>query len=202
MKLMAVTDGAHDAAGLLRILLKVHPYVDYVQIREKSKPAGVIYQLCRELAKEGLPGHKLWINDRVDVALLLGLQQAHIPGHGLPLFELQKQYPGFQFGVPVHSLQEAVQAEAAGAAYSIYGHCFPTASKKGKDPLPLSDLAEIQRRVAIPLFGIGGITVDRLAELKALELDGAAVMSGIFSAKDPVEAVKKLKEECLRLEAI
>ncbi|SNZ17505.1 thiazole tautomerase (transcriptional regulator TenI) [Terribacillus aidingensis] len=202
IKLMAVTDGAHDTADLLRILLKVHPYVDYVQIREKNKPAGVIYQLCRELVKEGVPGRKLWINDRVDVTLLLGLQQAHIPGRGLPLIELQKQYPDLQFGTPVHSLEEAVQAEAAGAAYSLYGHCFPTASKKGKAPQPLSNLAEIRRRISIPLFGIGGITIDRLAKLKALELDGAAVMSGIFSAKEPVEAAKKLKEECLRLEAI
>ncbi len=202
IKLMAVTDGAHDTADLLRILVKVHPYVDYVQIREKNKPAGMLYQLCKELVKEGLPSYKLWINDRVDVTLLLGLQQAHVPGHGLPLKELKKQYPNFQFGTPVHSLEEAVQAETAGAAYSLYGHCFPTASKKGKAPQPLSKLAEIRRHIDIPLFGIGGITVERLAELKALEIDGAAVMSGIFSAKEPVEAVKKLKEECLRLEAI
>lgn len=202
IKLMAVTDDRHDTSDLLRILLEIHPYVDHVQIREKKKPAGVVYELCRELVKRGLPEAKLWINDRVDTAMLLGFKQVHIPGHGLPLKELKRHYPEMRFGAPIHSLEEAAQAEAAGAAYVLYGHCFPTASKQGKIPQPLSHLGGIRQNVGVPLYGIGGINAERLAVLKALELDGAAVMSGIFSARQPLEAVKKLREECSRLEAI
>ncbi|WP_257000923.1 thiamine phosphate synthase [Terribacillus saccharophilus] len=202
IRLMAVTDDAHEAADLVRILLEIHPYVDHVQIREKQKPAGLVYQLCMDLLEEGLPAHKLWLNDRVDVALLLGLKQVHIPGQGLPLEELKKLYPDLRIGAPVHSLEEAVQAEAAGVAYALYGHCFSTASKKGKSPQPLANLGFIRQNIRIPLYGIGGIDVDRLVSLKALELDGVAVMSGIFSAKDPLNAVKKLREECLRLDEI
>ncbi|SDD25573.1 thiazole tautomerase (transcriptional regulator TenI) [Terribacillus halophilus] len=202
IKLMAVTDDRHDTPDLLRILLEIHPYVDRVQIREKKKPAGVVHKLCRELIKEGLPAEKLWINDRVDAALLLGLKQVHVPGHGLPLKELKRQYPELKIGAPVHSFEEAVQAEAAGAAYVLYGHCFPTASKQRKAPQPLSNLGRIRQNIQVPMFGIGGITKERLAVLKAFELDGAAVMSGIFSAKQPLEAVKELRKECLRLEAV
>ncbi|WP_233135056.1 thiamine phosphate synthase [Terribacillus sp. 7520-G] len=202
IKLMAVTDDRHDIPDLLRILLDIHPYVDHVQIREKNKPAGAVYQLCRELVKEGLPEEKLWINDRVDAALLLGLKQVHVPGHGLPLKELKRQYPELRIGAPVHSFEEAMEAEAAGAAYVLYGHCFPTASKQGKAPQPLSNPVRIRQSIQVPMYGIGGITAERLAVLKALELDGAAVMSGIFSAKQPLEAVKELREECSRLEAI
>lgn len=199
IRLMAVTDDAHEAADLLRILLEIHPYVDHVQIREKRKAAGAVYQLCKELLAEGLPAHKLWLNDRVDTASLLGLKQVHIPGHGLPLEELKKLYPGLRIGAPVHSLEEAVQADAAGVAYTLYGHCFPTNSKKGKSPQPLSNLRYIRQTIRTPLYGIGGIDVERLVSLKALDIDGVAVMSGIFSAKDPLDAVKKLREECLRL---
>ncbi len=202
IKLMAVTDDAHEAGDLLRILLEIHPFVDHVQIREKRKSAGEVYQLCKELLAEGLPANKLWLNDRVDTASLLGLRQVHIPGHGLPLEELKKLYPDLRIGAPVHSLEEAVQAEAAGVVYALYGHCFPTASKKGKSPQPLSNLGYIRQNIRTPLYGIGGIDVERLVYLKALDLDGVAVMSGIFSEKDPLDAVKNLREECLRLEEI
>ncbi|MFP7478849.1 thiamine phosphate synthase [Terribacillus saccharophilus] len=200
IKLMAVTDDVHETEDLLRILLEIHPYVDYVQVREKRKSADAVYQMCRELLAEGLPAHKLWINDRLDIALLLGLKQVHIPGHGLPLEELKELYPDVRIGAPIHSLEEAVKAEAAGVTYALYGHCFSTASKKGKQPQPLANLRSIRQNIRVPLYGIGGIDVGRLVSLKALEIDGAAVMSAIFSAKDPLDAVKKLREECLRLE--
>lgn len=202
IKLMAVTDDAYEAADLRRILMEIHPYVDHVQIREKRKPAGTVYQLCKELLAEGLPAHKLWLNDRVDIALLLGLKQVHIPGHGLPPEELKKLYPDLRIGAPVHSFEEAIQAESVGVAYALYGHCFPTASKKGKSPQPLANLGYIRQNTHIPLYAIGGIDVERLAFLKAFELDGVAVMSSIFSAANPLDAVKKLREECLRLEEI
>lgn len=196
---MAVTDNNHSLEELSSILLKIHPYVDYVQIREKSKSPQEIYLLCEELLKEGVPEHKIIVNDRLDVATLLSLTQVHLPANGLPATQVKMIYPKLSIGVSVHSQKEAVLAEKSQVDYMIYGHCYPTNSKKGKQPIELSTISEIKRATASPLYVIGGITEERIGELANLGADGVAIMSAIFSAAYPLEVVKRIRERCEEL---
>jgi thiazole tautomerase (transcriptional regulator TenI) len=196
MKLMAVTDGLQEIADLAKSIIQIHPYVDFVQIREKQRSAGELHQLGKVLIDEGVPKHKLLINDRIDVAVLLRLQQVHLPGNGLPLEHVKDTYPNLGAGVSVHSLEEAKRAEKHGAAYVLYGHCFPTNSKKGKEPVSLNSIRDLKKSIQIPLYVIGGIVEDRIDQVASYGADGAAVMSGIFSSRQPAEAAKRLKERC------
>ena len=193
---MAVTDNKHSIEKLSSILLEIHPYVDYIQIREKAKSPKEIYLLCERLLKEGIPGQKIIVNDRLDIATLLSLTQVHLPANGLPMSQVKNIYPKLSIGASVHNQKEAALAEKGQADYVIYGHCYPTNSKKGKPPIALSTISEIKRVVSIPLYGIGGITAERVGELANLGADGVAIMSAIFSASDPLKAVKRIRERC------
>ena len=94
-------------------------------------------------------------------------------------------------GRSVHSLEEAIQAEKEGSDYVLYGHCFETNSKKGLAPNGIQTLVEMKKELSIPVYAIGGITEYELIALQQVKADGIAVMSGIFSAKNPKESAKQ-----------
>lgn len=80
-------------------------------------------------------------------------------------------------GVSVHSLEEAISAEAKGADYLIAGHIFITDCKKGLAPRGTEFLREICASVNIPVYAIGGINDDNISIVKTLEAKGACQMS-------------------------
>ena len=84
-----------------------------------------------------------------------GIQRLHVP-FALANEDLVRQY---QLSVSVHSLEEARQAEAMGAQFVIAGHIFATGSKPGLPARGIDFLQEICENVHIPVFAIGGISV-------------------------------------------
>jgi len=65
----------------------------------------------------------------------------------------------FLVGVSCHSLEEAREAESAGASYIFFGPVFDTPSKRGMgEPQGVGRLAEICGSVAIPVVAIGGVS--------------------------------------------
>lgn len=53
-------------------------------------------------------------------------------------------------------------------------------------------LKEIAGSVSIPVVAIGGISSENIMELAGSSVDGVAVVSAIFAAKDPGQATKEL----------
>ena len=54
-------------------------------------------------------------------------------------------------------------------------------------------LKEISSSVSIPVVAIGGINASNVEELSGCGVDGVAVVSAIFAAKDPGAATEHLK---------
>lgn len=148
------------------------------------------------LSEGNVPKEKIIINDRLDVALLSDIPNIHLPSHGLPIKNVKAHFPNVKIGRSIHSLAEAKEAEADGADYVLYGHVFETDCKKGKKPRGIKELIEIKKVLQIPVYAIGGITEDKVATIRQTEVDGIAVMSGIFSADNPLIEAKRLFEKC------
>lgn len=94
----------------------------------------------------------------------------------LPLSILLSGIPKEQFqeiGASVHSVEEAVLAEKAGATYLIAGHIFATDCKKGVPPRGLSFFRNVCEAVSIPVFAIGGMTWNK--ESIIMESKGAGI---------------------------
>ena len=87
----------------------------------------------------------------------------------------------------------AQAAEKAGADYIGVGAVFGTSTKKNARNLSLEKLQEISSSVSIPMVAIGGINASNLMELAGSGVDGVAVVSAIFAAKDPGQATRELK---------
>ncbi|MGP7818327.1 thiamine phosphate synthase [Niallia sp. 01092] len=200
MNLLAVTDGQKSVNDLEDIISNIHNFVDFIHVREKTKPVQEVYTLCLRLLERGVDRKKLVINDRLDVAALLHIENVHLPGAGLPVKAVKDFYPEKVIGTSVHTITEAKKAQKDGADYVLYGHCFTTNSKKGKAPIALESIQQMKQELSVPLYVIGGITEEKVDQLHHFGADGIAVMSGIFSSSNPLEAVKKLHERCLKYE--
>lgn len=63
------------------------------------------------------------------------------------------------FGASTHSVQEALLAEKMGADYLTLSPLFPTASKPGATGGGLELLREVCAAVSVPVFALGGVTL-------------------------------------------
>jgi thiamine-phosphate pyrophosphorylase len=146
--------------------------IDMIQIREKDLPARELFELAgriRDLAAG--TSTRILINDRLDVALAAGIDGVHLPSYGLPPARVRPLVK--VLGVSTHTLQEAIQAERAGADFIVFGPVFDT---PGKTAVGLEPLRDVTSRVKLPVLAIGGIT-----EANALQVlnAGAAGIAAI-----------------------
>ena len=165
-----------------------------IQLREKDLTTRKLFSLgteVRRLTREY--DAALLINDRIDVALALDADGVHLAGHSLPPQTARKILgPGPLIGVSTHSVDEALEAEAKGADFIVFGPVFDTASKRPYGPPQgLESLKAIREAVLLPLFAIGGVTPDRVPALKAAGADGVAAISGLLAVADPAEAARR-----------
>lgn len=160
--------------------------VKAVQLREKDLEIRDLLDLAyriRTLTRAY--GAKLFINDRVDIALVTGADGVHLGRNGIPPSAAKDVSKGdLIVGVSTHSFAEAVAAEKEGADFITFGPVYETPSKLryGK-PLGLRPLKEVCGKVSIPVFAIGGINLEKVKEVLDCGAEGAAVISAILCAE-------------------
>jgi len=153
--------------------------VDFIQIREKQMPDSDLFELTLRIVKLARNTEcRILVNGRADIARVAGAHGVHLPSDSLRVTDLRSWLPNnFIIGKSVHSKNEAARARAEGADYLLLGHLFPTPSKSGYGPhLGLDYLRRVCYGSPVPVFGLGGISADRIESV----LDsGAAGVAGI-----------------------
>ncbi|MGG3888344.1 thiazole tautomerase TenI [Metabacillus fastidiosus] len=193
MEIHVITDGEKTVDELVEVITEFHQEADYIHIREKTKTVKELVQLVTRLIDNGIDKRKLVINDRLDVALMRDIPNIHLPGHSFSIKEVKTNYPEMRVGSSIHSVEEAIQCEAEGADYLLFGHIFATNSKMNLPGRGIQELEKVCRAVNIPVIAIGGITPEKKAEISTAKAAGMAVMSYVLSSDNPKEAARKLK---------
>ena len=165
-----------------------------LQLREKALDPAAFREEARQMAVLcGRYGVPLIINDNVEVALACGAAGVHLGQQDMPIAQARRMAgPDLILGASAHTVQEALEAQAAGADYLGVGAVFSTSTKADASPLPLTTLREICAAVSIPVVAIGGITETNLLQLTGCGAAGVAVVSAIFGAPDPGAATARL----------
>ncbi|MFN3975289.1 MAG: thiamine phosphate synthase [Dehalococcoidia bacterium] len=173
--------------------------VDMVQVREKDMPGGPLLALARRL-REVTRGHALlFVNERVDVALLCEAEGVHLPEAGLPPSAVRHLAgPRLLIGVSVHSVETAQRAQQEGADLLVAGTIFPSRSHPGQKAAGVGLLTAIRRVITLPVLAIGGVTPENAEACIGAGADGVAVITSILGQPDPRGAALRLKEALRR----
>jgi thiamine-phosphate pyrophosphorylase len=137
---------------------------------------------------------QLLINTRADITRLCGANGVHLPENELPPDFMRLNQTKVLCGVSVHSLEAAIRAQEEGADYLLFGSVFSTASHPRQKPAGLERLREICAAVAVPVFAVGGITVDNATQCLAAGVHGVAVIRSVWQQDDVAMAVRVLRD--------
>lgn len=167
-----------------------------VQLREKDLSDRELFELAEKLRKiTDRHQTRLFINDRTDIALMVGADGVHAREDSMPIDEIKKvNNNDLWVGCSTHSLESAKQAEEKGADFILFGPIFDTPSKrKYGRPKGVVALQEIIQFMKIPVFAVGGINLDNAERCLEYDADGLAGISSVMSAKEPAEVLSSYK---------
>jgi thiamine-phosphate pyrophosphorylase len=162
--------------------------VELIQYRDKTASSRRYFEISRQLSNVlGPRGARLIVNDRPDVALLAGAGGVHVGQEDLGVADARAVCgPDRWVGVSTHTLEQLAEADRTSADYVAFGPIFQTATKKNPDPVVGTELLRKARAITKkPLVAIGGITLERAAEVYRAGADSLAVIRDLICAPDP-----------------
>ena len=158
-----------------------------IQVREKSLPDGdLLAEVKAAVSAARRMGARLVVNDRADVAALALADGVHVGRDDLPVGAVRALLgPGAIIGRSTHSVEEAVAAAALPVDYVALGPIYPTShASVRREPLGVEAIARAAAAIDVPLVAIGGINMERAAELLAAGAASVAVISDLMSSDD------------------
>ncbi|PYQ08245.1 MAG: thiamine phosphate synthase [Acidobacteria bacterium] len=165
-----------------------------VQFRAKGLPDRRFLALASEaLAAARRGGAMLVVNDRPDVAVILGADGVHLGQDDLEPSAVRSLLPpGTLLGVSTHDLEQLRRATDEPVDYVAIGPVFPTRSKAAPDPVVgLATVRAARALTSRPLIAIGGITEDNARSVVEAGADGLAVISALLSQPDLAAAARR-----------
>ena len=152
------------------------------------------YELAARLAVR--PPARLFVNDRLDIALAVPAAGIQLGTDSLPISAARTLNPSWWIGKSVHSKAQAEAARAQGPDYLVVGPVYATASHPDRPPLGLDELREIAALdPELPVIAIGGITAPRVAEVRAAGAYGVAAIRALWDDAEPAAAARRMREE-------
>ncbi|HEV2687306.1 MAG TPA: thiamine phosphate synthase [Bryobacteraceae bacterium] len=152
MKRYCITDSLDIAQRAVR------DGVEMVQIRAKELSGRALWELVRGAV--ALPGAKILVNTRTDVALACGAHGVHLPAGSMAPRGIRKIAPaGFLIGVSCHSVEELQAAESEGADFAVFGPVFVSPTKTVM-PVGIEALRRATASVRLPVYALGGVNAD------------------------------------------
>lgn len=159
-----------------------------VQLREKGLPDEELMQLAMDMRQlTNRYGAKLLISRSCDICLAVDADGVHLGAEGESIPSARhKLGSGKLIGYSAHGIDEALRAEQAGADFITFSPIFHTTSKAlFGPPAGLNALRNACSHLKLPVFALGGIKEDNIAEVMACGADGVALISAIIAADNP-----------------
>jgi thiamine-phosphate pyrophosphorylase len=201
------TGYANPADAALIVERMVAGGVDVIQVRakgwEEEDVEGLAGSVAEVLSGTGVP---LILNDFPQLVPSVGADGAHVGQEDHAVADarwragraLAGEVPPVLIGKSTHALAQAEAAQAEGADYIGFGPLYPTPTKAGRPAIGLEEIAEVHRRVTVPIFCIGGVKRENLEAVLGAGARRVVIVSGILLAPDLEGYCRDVKTELLR----
>jgi thiamine-phosphate pyrophosphorylase len=169
--------------------------VDVIQLRGKQRSISELTDIAAVLHdithRSSTP---LIANDHAEIARQVPVEGIHVGQDDDPV-ELVRKKTGRDLwvGKSTHSLEQAVAAQQEGADYIGFGPLFATPTKPDYKQIGLTDIARVHQDVGLPIFCIGGITIENLEQVIAAGARRVVIVSGMLKASDIAEYARAAK---------
>lgn len=166
-------------SGVNAIILRekdLNPY-EYITLADKA------IDICRGYCTE------IIIHNFIYVAKELNHRKIH-----LPISKLNTRDKFEILGVSCHSLEELRIAEKHNANYITFGHVFNTNCKKDLSPRGLDFLKKICENSNLPVYALGGITLQNCKSVIKAGSAGIAIMSSAMEVENPAVLIKEFRK--------
>lgn len=196
-RLHAITDAATLALadfGVRAAAIAAAGSAVALHARDRTANAASLAAAAARLVALAAPAESsVIVSARADVAAAVGAHGVQLAAADLAPIDARRVLPRGWIGRSVHSAAEAESAVAEGADYLIAGSVYATATHPGR---PAAGLELVRRAAAlgIPVIAIGGVTVERAAELREAGAWGVAAITALWGAADPAAAALALLE--------
>ncbi len=175
--------------------------VQAVQLREKDLNSRELLELGQQLRQlTDQYQAKLFINDRCDIASAVAADGVHLTEQSINIATARQLLGANKLiGISTHSLQGAISAEQQGADFITFSPIYYTPSKAAYGaPQGLDNLTQICNQVSIPVFALGGITLERVSAVINAGASGIALISAIIAKDDPCSAAGQFRQALSR----
>lgn len=152
---------------------------------EYIKLAEEVIEICKNSGVECI------LHNFVNAAEKLRHTSLHLPLNILEGLSAEERKKFKILGASCHSVEDAVNAQKLGCTYITAGHIFDTDCKKGLPGRGLDFLKKVCQNVSVPVYAIGGISPDNIADIKKAGAAGGCIMSGAMNG----EFFEKMKEK-------
>lgn len=180
-KLIAVTNRTLCQRNYLTQIARIcdcHPRA--VLLREKDLPLEEYTDLARAVQEIcGSRGVPLIIHNYAEAASALGIPRLHLPL--MRLRELSNPQDYTMLGTSCHSMEQLREALSLGVSYVFFGNVFETTCKPGVSAKGLRLLHDICDASPVPVYAIGGISLERLPAVLDAGAAGGCMMSGFMT---------------------
>ena len=170
--------------------------VDLIQIREHDLNDRQLLRLVdAALGRCSGTATRVLVNDRADIAIAAGAHGVHLRGDSFAAPRVRALAPSMIIGRSVHTITEAVAAETEGGCdYLIAGTVFATPSKPHSHPLlGIDGLRRLCAAVTLPVFAVGGMTIDCAGEVADAGATGIAGMRLFADSSKVADTVAALR---------
>jgi thiamine-phosphate pyrophosphorylase len=174
--------------------------VRMLQYRSKGGGARETLEVSRKLAAiAATGGATFFVNDRPDIAFMAGASGVHVGQTDLSV-EDARTVIGLEkwIGVSTHNEGQFRAAIQTSADYVAVGPIFATKSKRNPDPVIGTEfIRRVRGLTTKPIVAIGGITLERAAEVMEAGADSVAVISDIVKAEYPATRARQFLDKLL-----
>ena len=159
--------------------------VDIVQLRDKLGKPKEMMGFAKRIMKIRRRKTLLIINDRVDVAKAVNADGVHLGQDDIPVATARRILGAKRvIGKSCQSYEQILKARDEGSDYIGFGSVFKTLTKPERQPMDWNLLARVAKFKDVPIFFIGGITLQNMNRLEPLGVRRVAVCREICLAKD------------------
>lgn len=170
--------------------------VKLVQVREKDLSDADYFERARAFRKRTeKAGALLIVDDRVDIALAVAADGVHLGQSDLPLGVARSLAPDLILGASTHNLEEALEAQEAGAHILNIGPIFATQTKLGTAaPVGPEMIGHIAPQLNVPFTCMGGIKPGNIEKVLEQGARHVAVVTAVTAQQDVRSAAEGLRK--------